>query len=41
MALIRNLDPQSSGLIDWRRMMTYFILIQSKIPSQQEADKLS
>jgi len=41
MALIRNLDPQSTGFICWRQMMTYFILMQSKVPSQQEADKLT
>jgi hypothetical protein len=27
MALIRNLDPQSTGFICWRQMMTYFILM--------------
>ena len=36
MALIRNLDPDSTGFICWRQLLTYFILIQSKVPSQQE-----
>lgn len=31
MALIRNLDPKSSGFIDWRQLMTYFILLQSPV----------
>ena len=40
MALIRNLDPQSTGWIDWRQLMTYFILLQSPILDLQEAAKI-
>ena len=40
MALIRNLDPKSTGWIDWRQLMTYFILLQSPILDLQEAAKI-
>jgi len=40
MALIRNLDPKSTGFIDWRQLMTYFILLQSPVCDLQEAAKI-
>lgn len=40
MALIRNLDPSSTGFIDWRQLMTYFILLQSPVMDLQEAAKI-
>lgn len=40
MALIRNLDPQSTGWIDWRQLITYFILLQSPVLDLQEAAKI-
>lgn len=40
MAMTRNLDPESTGFICWRTMLSYFILLQSKIPSEKEAEKL-
>lgn len=33
MSLIRNLDPDSTGFVDWRQLMNYFILLQSNVPS--------
>ena len=27
MSLIRNLDPDSTGYVDWRQLMNYFILL--------------
>ena len=40
MSMIRNLDPESTGFINQRQLMTYLTLLQSSIPSQAEADKL-
>ena len=36
MSLIRNLDPNNTGFVDWRQLMTYFILLQSKQPSAND-----
>ena len=35
--MLRNLDPSSTGFINHRQMLTYFILLQTRIPSEQEA----
>ena len=40
MAMIRNLDPESTGWIDIRQLLTYFILLQSPVLDLQEAAKL-
>jgi len=40
MALIRNFDPKCTGFIDWRQLMTYFILLQSPVLDLQEAAKI-
>lgn len=37
MSMMRNLDPNSTGFIDHRQLLTYFILMHSSIPSEQEA----
>lgn len=37
MSMLRNLDPSSSGFIDHRQMLTYFILLVTRIPNEQEA----
>ena len=36
MSLIRNLDPKNTGFIDWRLLMTYIILLQSKAPTPHD-----
>ena len=40
MSMIRNLDPDSTGFINYRQLLTYLILLQSAVPSQAQADKL-
>jgi len=40
MRMIRNLDPESTGYINFRQLLTYLILKQSKVPTQAEADSL-
>lgn len=40
MSMIRNLDPDSTGFINIRQLLTYLILLQSAVPSQAQADKL-
>ena len=36
MTLTRNMDPDSTGFICWRSMLTYFILLQSPVPTDTE-----
>lgn len=40
MALVRNLDPHSTGFIDWRALLSYFILLQSAVPSKAQASAI-
>lgn len=40
MALIRNLAADTKGYIDYRQLLTYFILLCSPIPKTKEADQL-
>jgi len=35
-----NLDPASTGLINWRTMFTYFALLRSPIPSEADIKSL-
>ena len=37
MALIRNLAADTKGYIDYRQLLTYFILLCSEIPNQDQA----
>lgn len=36
MSLIRNLDPESTGFVDWRQLMNYFVLLQSRLPPSRD-----
>ena len=38
MALIRNLDPNCTGSINYRQLLTYFILLCSDVPSESQLD---
>ena len=40
MSMIRNLDPESTGFINYRQLLTYLILLQSPVPSEAQADKV-
>jgi hypothetical protein len=39
--MLRNLDTQTTGLINWRTMFTYFVLLQSPIAQQADIDQLA
>jgi len=41
MALIRNLDTDCSGTINFRQLLSYFILLCSQVPSEQQVEVLS
>lgn len=31
--MLRNLDPQNMGLVNWRQLFTYTILLTSRVPT--------
>ena len=37
MALIRNLAADNNGYINYRQLLSYFILLCSKIPTSEQA----
>lgn len=39
-SILRNLDKQSTGYVNWRQLITYIILLTSPIMSQQDAKDL-
>lgn len=41
MAMIRNLDPQTTGFIESKKLLTYFILLESKVPTEAEASAIT
>ena len=38
MALIRNLDPNCTGSVNYRQLLSYFILLCSEVPSERQLD---
>ena len=38
--LIRNIDPKSTGYVNYRTLMTYIILLQSQVPSAKEITRI-
>ena len=39
-SILRNLDKQNTGFINWRQLATYIILLTSPIMSEQDATDL-
>jgi len=40
MALSRNLDPSCSGYLNYRQLLTYFILMSSPVPTEKQVAAL-
>jgi len=39
-AILRNLDPENTGYINWRKFMTYMILVTSESMTPHAAQML-
>jgi len=38
--IIRNLDPNNTGFVNWRVLMTCLILLKSALPTAAEVSKI-
>jgi hypothetical protein len=38
--IIRNIDPKNTGYVNWRTLITYMILLRSKVPSAKEISRI-
>jgi len=38
--IIRNLDPNNTGFVNWRVLMTCLILLKSALPTADEVSKI-
>ena len=41
MQMIRNMDPKSTGFVNYRQLVTYFILLESSVPTEQQAEQIA
>ena len=40
-SMLRNLDPSSTGFVNHKQMLSYFILLTTRIPTEDEAALLN
>ena len=38
--MIRNIDSNNTGYVNWRTLMTYLILLRSKVPTAKEISRI-
>ena len=41
LSIIRNLDPNNTGYVNWRTLFTYLILLKSEIPLEVDFDHIN
>ena len=41
LSIIRNLDPNNTGFVNWRTLFTYLILLKSEIPSEVDFEHIN